>query len=214
MRWDLIEFLKASLACAVCIAFALGWLYFSHQKTLSKSVQNCLAISTRVILIHAIAFFFCAWIGVPVNVLVILSVMVLALSPSASVAEDSPLNKAVPDEAGFLFFTVGVIVLAPVFILKQFVLGFPDRDHLVLRTPQTKGRSKDFVESSSKSTEIKDEPCTVVATLKPMGQIQYQGSRRNAVSFDGSMIEVGQIVTVCGRNNQLLLVQPYKAESE
>jgi membrane-bound ClpP family serine protease len=138
---------------------------------------------------------FCVWLGFSVNALIgCLSLLLLLLLLDTDLIEPPGTDVVV----GAIF----MIIIFPVYILKQFILGFPDR-HSIFLSPPAGAPSEQSVQDIS---EFNSAIGSVTATLKPAGKIQINGVEYPATSADGKFVDIGCEVQVCGRRDTLLLV--------
>lgn len=120
-----------------------------------------------------------------------------------------------------------VLIVTPPYVLKQYLLGFPDYDEIVLLPPRSSSAASPIEGASpgpAQKTEnsapapdamIPDGPqvATAVSVLRPAGTVAIRGARFAAISVDGTLIPVGAEVEVCGERNQSLLVRPLRETS-
>ena len=115
--------------------------------------------------------------------------------------------------AGFLFlgwclseiipsvvWNPGIIFL---YIIQQYVLGFPDRDDWILppTNAETTWRSRPHLDAL---IGIHGETLSV---LKPMGQVLVNGGRFDAISDTGALIGIEATVVVSAVNGDKLVVR-------
>lgn len=206
MQFNQIDILKVVVTCAIFIAITLGAVHLSGQTRIPRTQRHSLLIAVRWTYVFAVVYFvFTAWLGVPLNPLLIVLVVVLILMPSASIDDDG-----LPGFFWWMDISISPVIelmaFIPVYLLKQFILGFPDRDKVILSPPKNVRTIR-----SVKITELPnfhDELATVVATLRPLGQIECKETRFDATSFDGKMIDVGQVVRICDYRDRLVIVRP------
>ncbi len=106
------------------------------------------------------------------------------------------------DYVDMLFFA---LIIVPPYVLKQFVLGFPDREELI-PVPEA-------VEINNEPPARKCDTGTVVAALRPMGKIELGGEQFDAASAGGTMIQAGTPIRVCGSRGKLYLVSEVDVEA-
>jgi hypothetical protein len=197
------ECAKVSVACALFVAITLAWVHLSHQTRVSRSHRHSIGIAVRWIYIFAVGFLvFCFWFGVMAEILIAVMTLLLVHMPLTSMK-----NEHIPlADFGPVGLAVGMALFIPVFLLKQYILGFPDYDQIVLSPPRRVPTPKRAVEMEM--PELDQQLATVVATLKPIGKIECNGRRIEAASFDGNMLDIGQLVQICGYRNRIYVVRP------
>lgn len=187
MEWGLIILVGAAIVTSV-----LGWIHGSHQTKVLRSVQNSFVVAMRI------AGLFCGgmWIlsgvlGVPTFISLTVAVVVWVISSLISLGCFPPVH-------GPIEFAFGMTIVIPFYIVQQFVLGFPDRDQVVLVPPE--------VPVNRDPPPRQSDIGIVVSTLRPMGHIELAGDRFAAATEDGKMLAVGTPIRVCGQRGILLLV--------
>ncbi len=195
MRLDTFDLVKAVAAYALSIVVILSWVIFSGQTDIAKRRENHLGIAARLAVVHASAFLLvCVGFEFSSNIHVIMMGVLLVMFPIAS------LDNCPPDETAGLF----VVAMLPAYLCKQYVLGFPDRNRIILQPPELQDPRHSGAEAATALSKVG----TAITPLKPGGIIEIEGTRIAAVSVDGMYIESGQAVTVCGRRNRDVLVRP------
>ena len=84
--------------------------------------------------------------------------------------------------------------------LKQFILGFPDRDEVILSPP-----ANPFVQPDL--SNLISSQGTVVATLKPSGKVEIAGIEYSATTADGMLLDPGMAIRVSDVRNTILIVR-------
>lgn len=120
-----------------------------------------------------------------------------------------------------------VLIFTPPYMLKQYLLGFPDYDEIVLLPPGSPPSTSRIKRAPSRPAQGATTPAealsaavpegpqvaTAVSVLRPAGTVEIRGARFAAISQDGTLIPVGAQVEVCGERNQSLLVRPLRETS-
>lgn len=195
MRLDTFDLAKAVAAYALSIVAILSWVIFSGQTAIAKRRENYLGIAARLAVVHASAFLLvCVGFEFSSNIHVIMMGVLLVMFPIAS------LDNCPPDETAGLF----VVTMSPAYLCTQFVLGFPDRNRIILQPPNLHGPRQSTAETMTELVKVG----TTITPLKPGGIIDVDGTRLVASSVDGMYIESGQAVTICGRRHNVMLVRP------
>lgn len=187
---------KLAAPVAATIAVTLLWIRCSRQQRVDRSALNSTKVALRLLAVHAAVIYVLCIVGhMPVDYYLVLTAVVYF------VAVVGPVGPTSTDElVGFAFL---MALLIPAYVLKQFVLGFPDRDQVIL-TPPKFARSTD-------PPPRKSDTGTVVATLRPMGRIELAGEEFNAVSDLGKLIDVGVSIRVTGHRGDAFLVRELDA---
>jgi hypothetical protein len=142
----------------------------------------------------------CLAFGFSIDTLGIPLAIFVMLLPFANL-DDTPIA----DAPGF---AIKFCLTLPVYVVKQFVLGFPDREKIIL-TPRSYdiGQERTSTQSAEVADDVHSANATVITPLKPYGFIAINGERMEAISVDGTLIDIGQNVQVCGRRNSILVVK-------
>lgn len=198
MPFSLTEITKLSCGIVTMVVVTLLWVHRSSQQNVSRTSVAGFKIALRIFLVQmGFAYVFCRIFSVPVDVYLTITSVIFLLATAVSL-DSIPADNAVGLGISMLF-------MLPLYILKQFVLGFPDRDLVILSPP-------------SLSIEISPPPRrtnlgVVVSTLRPMGTIELAGERFNAVSDTGVMIDVGTQIRVTGHRGNMFLVSRTNTEA-
>jgi membrane-bound ClpP family serine protease len=177
----------------------LSWVHLSSQSTIPRSFRTAVSIVGRLFGIIGLCYIIsCAWLGIPVFVFVAGSILALLASPLAT-------HHGVT-AGGALEFAVANVLMLPIYVLKQFVLGFPDRDILIPPPPTEHSPPNDL-------SHLNLSTGTVVATLKPCGTVQIDGSVHSATTANGQYLDSGTSIHVTGVRNTLLVVMAAKTST-
>lgn len=132
--------------------------------------------------------------------LVVGAPLAAALLAAAVLTVCVPLASPVPEfSSDALGAFLECLIWLPLFVLKQFVYGFPDRDELVLEPPAPA--------QPVPTVQPPAQTGVVVATLRPLGNVEIQGQQFSARSTTGAMVGVGEAVSVVGSDGQVVLVE-------
>ncbi len=190
--------LKAIVCCAAICLGTLIWLLLSGQKLVPRTLRSAAAVVTRIILVHLLVVpLLCIGGGISIDYLGVPLLVVLIFTPLVTL--DSMQSIA----SDVLSLTVVTVILAPLYAIKQFVLGFPDRSQFILEPDL-----RNFGPRSEPLSQFIGLSAAVVSPLKPFGYIELNGQQLSAKSEDGSLIEAGRVVLVCDQRNQTLVVRP------
>ena len=185
----------------------LGWIHWSSQKDVSRSLPNSCLVLTKLSVVYAMCYILlCFGLGLPVWWLAGIVILFVLLFPLATMRWSRQISflevMAADPICGGIVFTF----LSPVYVVKQFILGFPERDQIVLSPPKWDGPpAKPSIKPAIDNVKF----ATVTATLRPLGRIECNGVRYDATSFDGTIVDVGQNVEVCAFQNRLFVVRPF-----
>ncbi len=183
----------AAFAWMAVTVITLGWVHLTRQTKVSRSLRNSLVIAGRLFAVHVLTYaVLCAWLGIWAQVMLIIAAVVLLLAPLAT------LNGIIGDDV--LGVAIAMTVLVPVYALKQFILGFPDRDEVILTPP------KDALILTDLS-RLNEATGTVVSTLKPFGKVEIEGAVYSATTADSLLIDQGATVRICEVRNTTVVVR-------
>jgi membrane-bound ClpP family serine protease len=186
------DILKVAAEWCVITATTLGWIHLSQQKRVPRSFVNSLMISVRlaIVVVGSVAVL-CVWLRMSVDLFLGLFTFVVVLFPLATV-DFIPTA----DPVGFV---INVLFFLPIYALKQFILGFPDRE-ILIPAPEP------FVPTSTDLTGLRGVVATVTATLKPFGKIEIQAIEYDAIAVGGQVLDRGTTVRVTDIRNSVLMV--------
>lgn len=188
-----IDIAKVAAAWFVTTALVLIGILGSRPSRIPRTVFTAFVIAARLLFVYGVTFaIFWGCLGIPVNVLLIVSGIVLVLSALARLDLDFVVSDGAVGAALILMFMV------PVYILKQFVLGFPDHDEIVLTPPEEAARNE--------PPQITSKLGTVTATLRPWGKVEVAGTTYSATSADGKLLDPGVAVRITEVRGNVLVV--------
>ncbi len=192
MSIPLPDILALVFVFVISVTVSLGWVHLSSQSIVPRSYQTGKMIVTRLLVTVGLGYvILCVLPGMPVVFFVAGTAVVLLVSPFAT-------HHGVAGDGEFEFAVANTLIL-PVYALKQFILGFPDRDILIPPPPDTTRPSYDL-------SRLAASIGTVTGTLKPCGTVQIDGSVYSAVAADGQFLDAGAQIRVVGIRNTMLVV--------
>lgn len=158
------------LAWLLLTASVLLWVHCSRQSKVLRSFRSSASIAARLlVVIVCIYSFFCLAIGFHIDGLLLCSPIIVLFVTLATL-------DSMPGHQGELAFAIWLMWLVPCLAIKQFILGFPDASTLFPEPePHVPARQSDPV-------SLESNMGTVVAQLRPMGQVEISGKVYAAVS--------------------------------
>jgi len=200
MHLNLIDVLKMVGAWCIFVVVTLVWVHLSEQSRVSRTQRHSLAIAARLLLVF-LAYFgvlgYC--LSVPVNVLLIICSLILVIAPLASLKIEPPA-----DEIGA---AVWIFLMLPTYALKQYILGFPDHDEVILIPPE-------HPTVHSTLSGMIDRHGVVKSTLKPSGKVEIDGTEYSATTADGKMLDEGAAICVSDIRNTMLIVTSFGGQAD
>ncbi len=191
MQINLIDVAKVSAAWVIATTLVIIWIHLTRPAAIPRTAYSAFVIGVRLLFLYSFSYaFFSICLGVPVNALLIISSLILAVTPLARL-DMNPGN----DE---LSVAIGLIVMVPIYILKQLVLGFPDHDEVIL-IPPTHSGPHDL-------SHLIQAVGSVTATLRPSGKVEVAGIAYSATTADGKYLDQGTQIRVSGVRNGTLIV--------
>ncbi len=200
------DFLIAIGVYAVSIVATLLWVHRSSQESIARSAKSYLGIALRMALVHGVMVLFCGytglsirWVALPLNGLFVLTPS-SRLMRSGSFLGGDIIESVLP-----------MLIVLPSYAVKQYILGFPDRDILVLKPEITiPNQHQRQASARPRPSQLSGQAATVVATLKPSGTIRIGDQQHSATSEGSLFIDAGEEVTVCGERNGTLVARQTK----
>lgn len=191
----------------VSAAGVLAWIHRSGQTAVPRSRPHSRMVVVRLAVLYALTYLpVCVWFHGPVVPLAIAFPLLVLLLCTVSLKW---LEGA--DSAGG--FAIAILFVAPLYAIRQYLLGFPDRGDLILTPPSTNRCPADRNgQPAGGAAEISGGEGIVVAPLRPSGLVEIAGNRADATSFDGQWIAAGTPVEVCDRRSRTLVVRPVSAD--
>ena len=198
----LIDVLKVAAAWGVTTAIVLICVNLSRKSRIPRTIYSAFVIAIRLLFVYALTFAILrVCFGIPVEALLIIAGVVLALSPLARLGLDFVVAEGAVEAA------LTLTIMIPVYLLKQFVLGFPDQDELVLVPPVDAARDEP-------SISMIREVGIVTATLRPWGKVEVAGTTYSATTADGKLLDRGIAVRVTEVRNAVLVVAAVEGADE
>jgi len=181
---------KLAAAVAATILVTLLWVHCSAQRRVDRSALHSVKVALRLLAIHAAAIYVLCVVGeMPANVYLVMTAVLYAISSAPAL---------IGGGSNVVEFAFVMAIFLPAYLLRQFVLGFPDAEEVILKPPKFK--------KSNDPPPRKSDTGTVVATLRPMGKVELAGEQFDAVSAYGHMIDVGTPIRVTGHRGGVFLV--------
>jgi hypothetical protein len=153
---------------AASIVLTLLWVHLSSQTSIARSAKSYLGITLRMALVHTVVVMFCGYPRLPIRWVAMPVVCVVTFFPSALAQFVSGGS-----ELGFAFEWA---LFIPPYVIKQYILGFPDRDVFApepdVMIPE---RSQLLAAAKPQPGLLTGKLATVVTTLKPSGTVLYGG---------------------------------------
>jgi hypothetical protein len=175
------------LAYVLTGGITLTWVFVSKQKRIPRNARTAMCISLRTLPLFLLFFVVCQRLGVnAVAAFAVLSVVLWAFLIGAS---------------GSCFGTIGVL-----YILQQWILGWPDRADLFLDPPLPHEGGHGHLDELIGMVGVANGP------LRPCGVVVLDGKEYSACSDLGYIDRAAQ-VKVVGRKGTSLLVRPAASAS-
>lgn len=201
---QLTDAAKFSAGLVALLTITLGWVHLSGQKRISREIRSAIAIAIRLTYVYVVFVVIFYWL-VGLNPNIVLTIL-FVIYVFAVLVEEFDVGHDV------LTITFALFVLFPLWVVKQFILGFPDRHLLVPPSYAYRGAIAKRP-AAPRINELPTESLTVVAMLRPMGKVAWGDAQYEACSSDGQMIEVGSKVTAVGRRDGMFVVRRVDAKS-
>lgn len=159
------DYLKVVISCALFIMGTVAWQLYSGQTSVARTFRMSLRIVDRIIIVHALAAgILCYALECPVNYLAIPLALFVILIPVAKV------NSGIDANVDPFVAIIALVLIVPVYFIKQFVLGFPDRFEFILRPPS--GDRMRVIATTEPAIEaVEGMAGIVVSPLRPTGKI-------------------------------------------
>jgi membrane-bound ClpP family serine protease len=167
------------------LAGVLAWLFLSKQKILARNGFNAICIAVRLGLLFAVLLWFCWFVGIAAA----LGIAAVAGFIALGVFMDLPVS--------------GVVSFACLYIVQQFVLGFPARHERMLSP-------SDAPDQPNINDLIGAEGITA-SPLRPIGDVKIDGQNYRAKTTNGQMLEANRTVFVAFVQQGTLIVKPSPA---
>ena len=204
------DLVKVALTCAAFMIATLLWVFCSKQQNVPRTFSRAISITLRIAIVHAVVVgFFYGLDGIAIDTLLkwlpIAVVLMLLSKPKYF-----DYLEHMPDLGVLLIgvFALVVGVFVPLYLMKQFVLGFPDKIHWDRRSQ----KMRELPEPQLPASSHPDLPPTgtagtVSASLRPMGTVEIEGTAFPARHVHHHLLDVGTDVVTCGSQNGALLVK-------
>ena len=161
------------------------WLFGSKQRVLAREATNVLGIALRLAMVFGLLYGVC-WLS---GIAVWFVVAGLALIAIVGMLIDIPF--------------AGMFSFAMLYIVQQFVLGFPARHEWVLDSIAPPAENDPMDQS------LVGQVGKTVSPLRPIGEVKLDGGVFEATANDGRLIERDETVVVIRiRHGKLIVRQP------
>ena len=181
-----MDFLILALYPVIYSVCAAAWIFRSGQTDLSRTTETFIIVVVKILIVCG-GLLYLAY-----GVFGLSSTTLLCCLPVSLIAIGFASFER-PPYSGAEGLAIMLTLLFPVYICKQFVLGFPDRHKLLLSPPKpNRPRATDDGEDH----ELVEQTGVVSAPLRPMGSVKVDGVVYDAKTDTGQLIEVGCSVTV------------------
>lgn len=208
-----VDVAKLTCGLLILVAATLVSLRFSSMRPVTRSPRLAFSVAARLAYVYGVGVFFLYWlVGLSANAVLIVAGVVFLAGLLARFESEGGIGFAALG-GDILGLAVCLLVVVPVWMVKQFVLGFPDRDKIVLPAYSKINRSTKVRPRVRGIEEVPNEPLTVVATLRPMGKVVWGDRHFDAISIDGQYVDVGTNVRVQELRDQMFVVVPIARES-
>jgi len=187
---------------AASIVLTLLWVHLSSQESIARSAKSYLGIALRMALVHTVVVLFCGYTGLSIRWVVPVISGIFVTSPFAL----ARLGELSADT--IVLLPVWAMFALPSYIANQYILGFPDRDVIVLK-PEVAIPDQHQRQAGARPrpSPLSGKVATVVATLKPSGTVRIGEEQHPATSEGSTFIDAGEEVTVRGERNGTLVVR-------
>lgn len=192
----MLEFIKLVSMPLLAATIATTWLRFSGQTKFSRSTKSSFRVAIKsLILVSPLVYVLSSILGISTNTLLIafpICIFLAAVANLETIAASDPVGTA-----------IGLTLMLPFYLAKQFVFDFPDFREMVLQpSPKTETDSK----ITAAIDAMEGQTATVVSPLRPMGTISVSGEEYPAKSDRSDFIPADSNVVIVGRENQTLIV--------
>ena len=171
----------------------VAWVYFSSQEMVAKSIYTVIAIAIRLVVVFLIVFFVSWYASIATWVLVAGILILIGIGAMM----DIPFS--------------GIVSFALLYIVQQFVLGFPARHEWML-APHTETDSQN--ELQEKHRELIGSFGWTVSPLRPLGEVDIDGTLYQAAANNGILIaEQTRVKVIRVRNGTLMVRQSSEEDS-
>ena len=198
-----MDWLKLALYPMTYCGVAIVWILCSKQEDLERSAATVVWVSIRIIIVcWLLLYFLYHTCGLSANfLLVVLPVSLLAIA----IASFERPSWSSPEGLAF-----ALALLMPVYLCKQFVLGFPDRHKLLLEPPDPL-RQRDSQQQNHQ--DLIGRTGYISAPLRPMGSVNIEGTEYPAQTNTGFLLDSGVRITVRHVSSDTLIVEQFSADS-
>ena len=178
-------------------AIAAAWIFKSSQTDLAKTTETFIIVAVKILLLCGVCLYL-AYSVCGLSAMALLYLLPISLIAIGLASFERP---AYSGAEGLAFV---LALLFPVYLCKQFVLGFPDRHKLLLNPPDS---NRQRAPDNGESHELVGKTGVVRAPLRPMGSVEIDGVVHTAKTDTGCLLEVGTSVTVKRVRQDTLVVR-------
>ncbi len=187
----LTDSIIAIVAFTSCAAFTLRWVHHSDQARVTKTPETTRLVVVRLAVVVGILLGACGLLDIAIWIPMAALALLLLLAWGDS----------------FL----GLPGIAFLWVIQQYVLGFPAREDVFPGHSRIAARSH---AQRSDLTRYIGARATTSSALKPAGEVTLGGAQHIATSENGAYLDSGETVVVTGAKNRSLLVRRIDATSE
>lgn len=164
------------------VAGTLGWVFHSAQRVVRRGTWTIVAISSRLGFLFVVLLLFSAVNNVASWVTLLVAALPFVISLT-----------------GGNYAAIGCMAI--VYLIQQFVLGFPDRNEWVLESEPTAPSEADPLDAQV------GKQFTLTTALRPSGHVFIDEQKVPCESEDGCFVEAGTEVIVRRTTNGRLVVR-------
>ena len=184
------DILTILIGYIVTVSAVLLWTFLSKQDRVPRTRRTAVMVLVRTLPLFATFLLICH--GLHVSVLAVMLGLVLFLF----VVFLSPFGN----------FEATLGILGILYVLKQWVLGWPDKQEMVLEPPPLNSRD------SQPLSSLIGQLGVTSGALRPSGHVVIAGDQYSACSDQG-YVDVDVKVRVVGARDSQLIVRPVEDDS-
>ncbi|MEX1229248.1 MAG: NfeD family protein [Planctomycetaceae bacterium] len=213
MNVNTSDIVKLLFAWVIISILAATKIRYERKTNPGNGTVSLVAVVLRLLLVLAVFYgVCCAAMGLSVDVMLILFGGVGLIIIVARMSSEDAFPVA-DHPVGLAF---AAVVWLPIYVLKQFVFGFPDHDNVVLSPPVYDTAPVRSSPNTAAPTTALPTPTAsdligatgiVLGMLRPAGKVEIDGKQYPATSIDGRMLDHGTTIEVCGKRDGELVVR-------
>ncbi len=197
-----MTYIPFAITTASTILFTLMWVHFSKQEDVKRTVIHSIRIALCLTILNAASYYLlCQVFSIPEH-FYLLATAIVFLIAAVLVPDFYPDT----DSDEIIVFVLIMLLVAPLYIVKQLVLGFPDRKRVILSSATN-------ATPALESPKPKGRTGLTISALRPMGTVDFAGEQFDAASATGKMIDAGQTVHWTGHRGNILLVEELPSQN-